>query len=275
MCGVQTHLPLETVAAKAFAAFPEVFQGVQVGLMTHGGWTRRVCLIVAGQVAAVLEDCLQDELAKFFEATWRPANPSSKAITDRYVDWMNSLNEPSEVDLIDAAREFVAFAASTNMPPPPPNRTSLIPAPPGIPSTGSAVRTTCPSKFSQKTAKYISTGKLGQRAARRRSGGLCGRPARPGARHRARHSAGGASKLNSAASCVVSSAMTGLGVKTWAKKFAVRSRGWSKYSGQDELVRNEAVEIRSKERLFGRQWIGVRGSLTSTARVPTNSSPFG
>jgi hypothetical protein len=112
-----------------FAAFPEVFQGVQVGLLTHSSWTRRVCLVVGGLVVVVLDDGLQDELAKFFAFTWRPAVPPTNTIAERYVDWLQMLNEPNEVEPIDAAREFVAFAVSTNVPPPPPNRTSLVPAP--------------------------------------------------------------------------------------------------------------------------------------------------
>lgn len=125
---------------KKFAAFREVFQGVQVGLLTLRGWTGgRVCLVIGGLVAVVIEDGLQDELARFFAATWRPTSPPTNTITERYVDWLNLLNEPIEADPADAARESVAFAVSTNTPPPPPNRTGLVPVAPWPPGTGTAV----------------------------------------------------------------------------------------------------------------------------------------
>jgi hypothetical protein len=98
-----------------------------------------VCLVVGGLVVVVLDDGLQDELAKFFAATWRPDAPPTNSIVDRYLDWLKSLNEPNEVEPIDAARESVAYAVSTNTPPPPPNRTSLVPVPPGFPGSGTPV----------------------------------------------------------------------------------------------------------------------------------------
>ncbi len=51
---------LKLAQQEKFTAFPEVFQGVQVGLLTHAGWMRRVVLVVGGLVVVVLEDGLQD-----------------------------------------------------------------------------------------------------------------------------------------------------------------------------------------------------------------------
>jgi hypothetical protein len=130
---------LKTEQQEKFAAFPEVFQGVQVGFLTHAAWTRQVCLVIGGLVVVVFQDGLQDELAKFFAVTWRSTIPPANTIVERYEDWLKSLNEPNEIDPVDAVRDFVAFAVSTNSPPPPPNRSSLVPVPPGFPGSGTAV----------------------------------------------------------------------------------------------------------------------------------------
>jgi hypothetical protein len=118
---------------KAFTAFPEVYRGVQMGLLTHGGRRRVVCLVVSGLVAVVIEDGLQQELEAFLRATWRPVQPSAISIIQRYEDWLKLLTEPDQLEPIDAPREWVAFSASTNTPPPPPNRTSVVPSPAGPP----------------------------------------------------------------------------------------------------------------------------------------------
>jgi hypothetical protein len=121
---------------EAFAAFPEVYQGVQVGRITHGSWTDVVCLVIGGLVAVVVQDDLLIELKAFLSATWRPPQPTLTSIVQRYEDWLQMLHEPDKLEPIDSSRDFVAFAVSTNIPPPPPNRTSVTPAPPGPPPGG-------------------------------------------------------------------------------------------------------------------------------------------
>ena len=116
-----------------FSAFPEIYQGVQVGLIKHRNWNGVSCLVVSGLVAVVIEASLQNELQAFFSATWRPTSPATTSIIQRYENWLKQLDEPDHLVLIDAGRESVALAVSSGAPPPPPNRTSVIPRPPGPP----------------------------------------------------------------------------------------------------------------------------------------------
>jgi hypothetical protein len=49
-----------------FSAFPEIYQGVQVGLIKHRNWNGVSCLVVSGLVAVVIGTSLQNELQAFF-----------------------------------------------------------------------------------------------------------------------------------------------------------------------------------------------------------------
>ena len=129
---------LDDASVVQFSQAPEVFPGVQSGLLQGN----KPCIVVGGLVAVVLDDGLTQELSAFYREVWGPQVSDrlvSEAVVGRYNAWLDPLTAVA-VSPQTTTRGFVAaIALAASIPPPPPGRTNLTPAGPHAPSGPPAV----------------------------------------------------------------------------------------------------------------------------------------
>ena len=119
-----------------FAQHLEVFPGVQLGLAYHRE-RGHYCIVISGMIALVFDSQLDGEIHDFMDYTWRPRDTAflQSTMLGRYDAWMRRWDPPDQAVPVNTTRADILNIATTSvppsLPPPPPNRPTIVPGAPG------------------------------------------------------------------------------------------------------------------------------------------------